>query len=413
MKIDMPKNVKLIIKILQNNGYEAYVVGGCVRDAILGKEPNDWDITTSAMPEDVKRIFHRTIDTGIQHGTVTVLMEQTGYEVTTYRIDGEYEDGRHPKDVVFTRNLIEDLKRRDFTINAMAYNDEDGLVDEFDGIGDLNRKIIRCVGNPFDRFNEDALRILRAVRFAASLGFEIDDETKRAVTELAHNLSKISKERIQVELDKLLLSDHPDMLEEACVLGITKEVLPETDRLSQTGRLSGILQMLKRMEKNHYMRWAAVFAYSDKRSTHQALKELKFDNHTVNICSRMVDAVNTREIPTTEGELRKDIYEVGEDIYEWYLKFLGEYLHMAYPDTWEDISEEYGRVCNDYQAVIERGDCTSLKKLAVNGKDLIQTGQFKGAAIGEELERLLYLVFEHPEWNQREILLDKIQKQFP
>ena len=142
-KIKMPKNVAMIIKKKKKNGYEAYIVGGCVRDAILNKEPNDWDITTSALPEDVKRIFHKTIDTGIQHGTVTVMIEKTGYEITTYRIDGEYEDGRHPKDVLFTRNLVEDLKRRDFTINAMAYNDKDGLVDEFDGIGDLERKIIR------------------------------------------------------------------------------------------------------------------------------------------------------------------------------------------------------------------------------------------------------------------------------
>ena len=188
-KINVPKSVKIIIKILEDNGYEAFAVGGCVRDAIIGREPNDWDITTSAMPGDVKRLFHKTIDTGIAHGTVTVMIERVGYEVTTYRIDGEYEDGRHPKSVEFTGNLIEDLKRRDFTINAMAYNDRQGIVDEFDGVGDLERGLIRCVGNPIDRFNEDALRILRAVRFAAALNFDIEEETKNAIVTLAENLN--------------------------------------------------------------------------------------------------------------------------------------------------------------------------------------------------------------------------------
>ena len=171
VKIDMPTCVREIIEVLENAGFEAFAVGGCVRDAVLGRIPADWDITTSAMPEEVKALFSRTIDTGIQHGTVTVMKDHVGYEVTTYRIDGEYEDARHPKEVSFTSNLVEDLKRRDFTINAMAYNDRAGLVDEFDGIGDLEKGVIRCVGEPKDRFGEDALRMLRAVRFSAQLGF--------------------------------------------------------------------------------------------------------------------------------------------------------------------------------------------------------------------------------------------------
>mgnify|MGYP002747897424 FL=1 len=173
-KINIPGSVKLIIDVLENNGYEAFAVGGCVRDTILDREPQDWDITTSALPEQVKELFNRTLDTGIQHGTVTVMIKHVGYEVTTYRIDGEYNDSRHPESVEFTSNLIEDLKRRDFTINAMAYNEREGLVDAFDGINDINNKIIRCVGEPEERFGEDALRILRAVRFSAQLGFDID-----------------------------------------------------------------------------------------------------------------------------------------------------------------------------------------------------------------------------------------------
>ena len=169
----------------------------------------DWDITTSAKPEQVKELFRHTIDTGIQHGTVTVMLEHEGFEVTTYRIDGEYEDARHPKEVQFTSDLLEDLKRRDFTINAMAYNDKDGLVDAFDGVGDLERGVIRCVGAAVERFTEDALRMLRAVRFGAQLGFSIEDETREAIVSLAPNIAKVSAERIQIEMVKLLTSGHP------------------------------------------------------------------------------------------------------------------------------------------------------------------------------------------------------------
>ena len=197
--IEMPEDVKDIICTLQKNGYEAYAVGGCVRDSILGRMPEDWDITTSAMPEETKALFARTFDTGIEHGTVTVLKGRTGYEVTTYRVDGEYEDSRHPREVTFTRSLKEDLKRRDFTINAMAYNDEEGLVDIFGGLKDLEGKVIRCVGNARERFSEDALRILRGVRFAAQLEFELEEETREGMRELAGTLANISAERIQTE----------------------------------------------------------------------------------------------------------------------------------------------------------------------------------------------------------------------
>ena len=200
MVIQIPEKVNKIIHLLQENGYDAYAVGGCVRDSLLGRIPADWDITTSARPLEVKRLFRRTVDTGLQHGTVTVMLGKDGFEVTTYRIDGEYEDSRHPKEVIFTGKLEEDLKRRDFTINAMAYNDREGLVDVFGGAEDLKNQVIRCVGNPRERFTEDALRIMRAVRFSAQLGFSIEEETKRAAGELAETLKKISAERIHTEL---------------------------------------------------------------------------------------------------------------------------------------------------------------------------------------------------------------------
>ena len=230
MKLIMPSEVTYIIEVLEKAGYEAYAVGGCVRDSILNRQPDDWDITTSAKPEAIKQLFERTIDTGIAHGTVTVMKNHIGYEVTTYRIDGEYEDGRHPKEVTFTSDLLEDLKRRDFTINAMAYNDRVGLVDAFGGREDIERKKIRCVGDARCRFSEDALRMMRAVRFAAQLGYEIEEETREAIRELSPNLEKISAERIQTELVKLLTSTHPEQFRDCYELGLTAVFFPEFDK---------------------------------------------------------------------------------------------------------------------------------------------------------------------------------------
>ena len=234
MKIQLPEKVNRIITTLQKHGFEAYAVGGCVRDSFLGRVPGDWDITTSAAPEETKSLFARTFDTGIEHGTITVLLNGEGFEVTTYRIDGKYEDNRHPSKVQFTRSLSEDLLRRDFTINAMAYNEQDGLVDLFHGMEDLKKGVIRCVGNAEARFSEDALRILRAIRFSAQLGFEIEKETRQAIRKLAPNLSYISAERIQTELVKLLVSDHPEKILDAYELGITKVILPEFDAMMET-----------------------------------------------------------------------------------------------------------------------------------------------------------------------------------
>ena len=212
VQIVIPEQVNSILESLQKAGYEAYVVGGCVRDALLGREPHDWDITTSALPTEVKNVFPRTVDTGLQHGTVTVLCGGTGYEVTTFRVDGVYEDGRHPKEVTFTPSLKEDLRRRDFTINAMAYNNASGLVDLFGGQQDLENGVVRAVGDPVQRFTEDALRIMRAIRFSAQLGYEIEPGTLKAAEILAPNLQKISSERIREELEKTLVSDQSPSL---------------------------------------------------------------------------------------------------------------------------------------------------------------------------------------------------------
>lgn len=206
MTMDMPKNVDTAINLLQSAGFEAYAVGGCVRDSLLGKIPNDWDITTSAKPEDMKSVFadFHCIDTGIKHGTVTVVIDGEPLEITTFRLDGEYEDNRHPKSVTFTSNLGADLGRRDFTVNAMAYSKKTGTVDLFGGQNDLKNKIIRCVGDPDRRFNEDALRILRALRFASALDFEIEEKTAQSLLKNCALLGNISEERIAKELLKLV-----------------------------------------------------------------------------------------------------------------------------------------------------------------------------------------------------------------
>ena len=232
--IELPERVKEILDTIMEAGYEAYAVGGCIRDSILGRKPNDWDITTSASPYEIKELFRRTVDTGIQHGTVTVMMDKEGFEVTTYRIDGDYKDGRHPSEVTFTASLKEDLRRRDFTINAMAYNEQNGLVDIFGGMQDIADGVIRCVGEPRERFSEDALRIMRAVRFSAQLGYQIEEKTKAAIEELAPTLKKISAERIQVELVKLVTSKHPEELLTAYETGITSVILPEFDLCMET-----------------------------------------------------------------------------------------------------------------------------------------------------------------------------------
>ena len=281
MEIRIPSPAEEIINKLNEHGYEAYVVGGCVRDMLLGREPGDWDITTSALPGQVKEVFRRTVDTGIQHGTVTVMMGKEGYEVTTYRIDGEYSDGRHPNSVEFTPDLVEDLKRRDFTINAMAYNSHTGFVDKFGGVEDLEKGIIRCVGDPMDRFTEDALRILRAIRFSAQLGFSIDERTYEAIKVIAPNMVHVSKERIQVELTKLLLSSHPDYISLVYETGISPFVSEVFHRAyaAESGDWA-VPSIPAGIPAVKHMRWAAFLRDCSASRAAGILKDLKLDNDT-------------------------------------------------------------------------------------------------------------------------------------
>lgn len=404
VRIALPKDVKHIIGVLMENGYEAYAVGGCVRDSILGREPGDWDITTSALPMQVKELFRRTVDTGIQHGTVTVMLGRNGYEVTTYRIDGKYEDSRHPESVEFTPKLEEDLKRRDFTINAMAYNDEHGIVDIFDGVGDLHRKIIRCVGNAHDRFDEDALRILRAVRFSAQLGFGIEENTARAAKELAVNLKKISSERIHTEFNKMLKSAHPDYFSVADAIGIMEIVLPEYHVMSAEDK-AFVGALAKECACLLPERYAAMLFMSGRYSEEgpadtakRVLKRLKLDNDTINTASMLLH-FGMLEITDDEPRIRHIIYETGDKNILRILDFRAAYEKCIGNDI-TDVRRMYD-ICN---MIFERGDCVSLKNLAITGKELIAMGVPAGRQMGEILNSLLMLVLDNPQFNDREQL---------
>ncbi len=420
--MEIPKKVEYIIEELTNNGFEAFAVGGCVRDTILGRNPQDWDVTTSASPMDVKRIFKRTIDTGIQHGTVTVMLDKEGFEVTTYRIDGEYEDSRHPKEVTFTTNLTEDLKRRDFTINAMAYNPKSGIVDEFGGIEDLDNKIIRCVGVAKERFTEDALRILRAVRFSAQLGFEIEEETREAAKELAPTLKKISRERIQSELSKLVVSPHPDYVKELDSLSLNENIFEDRIIINEH-----TLKMLLAVRDDKVLRWTALLQEeSTADRAKEILRGLKFDNFTINYVSRLAKWLRT-EIAPDKASVRHAVNKIGEDIFELLLEAkqafydsmpedeqissgtekVSEFLTAEEKDQKLAILSEIEKF---YKSIMEDGDCVSLKQLAVGGNDIIKAGLAKGQGIGELLEYLLDIVLDDPAENERENLLRRAEK---
>lgn len=395
VRIALPKDVKHIIDVLMENGYEAYAVGGCVRDSILGRVPGDWDITTSALPMQVKGLFRRTVDTGIQHGTVTVMLGRNGYEVTTYRIDGKYEDSRHPESVEFTPKLEEDLKRRDFTINAMAYNDEHGVVDIFDGVGDLQRRIIRCVGNAHDRFDEDALRILRAVRFSAQLGFDIDENTARAARELAPTLVKISRERIHTELNKLLLSDNPDYFSLVHSIGVMGIIIPELADVDEQSIVS-IRRFIGKTKKSLPERYAAMLSCIDSDTAGRVLKGLKLDNATIAMAVRLVKYYNMAPV-TDEAAVRHYINEVGESDALRIIDF-----NISVGDSGTDKGyTDMKKLC---VMVIERGDCTGLKNLKISGKDLKELGIQAGRQLGMILQELLDEVLDNPQLNNADYL---------
>lgn len=435
MQIRLPEKVHNIINTLEEAGYEAYAVGGCVRDSVLGRTPDDWDITTSAKPDEMKRLFPRTVDTGIKHGTITVLLGGEGFEVTTYRIDGTYEDGRHPSEVTFTASLKEDLRRRDFTINAMAYNERDGLVDLYGGLADIENQVIRCVGNAEERFDEDALRMLRAVRFSAQLGYRIDETTGEAIKALAPNLQKISAERIQVELVKLVISPHPDYLRNAYELGITAQVLPEFDLCMETPQRhkhhcydvgEHILHSMLGVEPDKVLRLGMLFhdigkpqtltidpdgtthnkrhPFEGEKITRKVMRRLKFDNDTTDKVTKLV-LYHDYDIAPTEAGVRRAVNRIGEEIFSMIFTVRRADIAAQSDYMREEKLAKVAYIEKLYRGILSRKEAVTLKDLAISGNDLIAEGMPPGRQIGETLSALLERVLDDPSLNTKEILL--------
>lgn len=354
-----------ILSVLQQHGYQAWYVGGCVRDTLLGRPINDWDITTSALPEQIMACFDRCIPTGIAHGTVTVLYEGGSAEVTTFRADGDYLDGRHPAQVRFVSALEDDLSRRDFTVNAMAMDQTGQIFDPMDGRKDLERKLLRCVGEPETRFREDALRMLRAIRFSAQLQFTIGETTLQAIETCAPLCEKLSAERVRDEVEKTLLSSDPACVAEMAALGLLERFLPREKR--DCG-------WFRNLPAERTVRWTALCRMYPELD----LTLLRLDKKT----TRDAMTVSRLEAPIDRIGWKNLICEQGRD---------RAVLAAALFGAWELCSE-----------ILSSGECLSLGELAVTGADL---PHLCGTAVGQTLHKLLRHVLEHPEDNEKSKLL--------
>lgn len=435
IKIDIPQDVEYIINELDKNSFEGYIVGGCVRDSILKRSPKDWDITTNAKPEEVIKIFKNcnVIPTGIQHGTVTIMINDIGYEVTTYRTEGEYSDGRHPDKVEFVSSLKEDLSRRDLTINSMAYNLKEGLIDYFDGVEDINNKIIRCVGDPYKRLNEDKLRAMRVIRFSAQLGFRIDTQTLSAIYDIEGNLKGVSIERVRDEFNKILISDSSKVntlymtlltdyfiseLEKMEVnqnnpyhhLNLIDHTLLATDLIENELHLKLTMllhdigkldtETLDENDTSHYYNHAV---FSEQKAK-EILTRMKYDNSTI---EKVLTLIKYHDCTLeSDHSIKKMLNRIGEEL-------LRDLIKVKWADILsQNIIYAKDRLLNLVEVqlklndILVKNECFSLKDLKVNGKDLMKELDLKGGRhIGEILNYLLNRVLENPEMNNKEILI--------
>lgn len=438
-KIKIPEYALIAMKELQKNGFDSFVVGGCVRDSLMGKTAHDWDMTTSAEPEETLRVFRnfRTIPTGIKHGTVTVLIDKQPLEITTFRIDGDYKDNRRPDSVRFTRNIENDLSRRDFTVNAIAYNEKSGIVDLFGGIEDIKNKIIRSVGDPDRRFNEDALRIMRALRFSATLGFEIEEKTAESIKRNKHLLKNIASERIRVELEKLLLGDYSQkiLLDFSDVIF---EIIPELKSTQNTSQncpyhiynvYEHIVKSVALSEKNKYIRLAMLLhdiAKPDVKTTdkngqdhfkghaplgsdiaYNILKRLRFDNKTVNLVTKLILHHDDR-LYNSPQNIKKHASQHG-------FPFLYLLDRVSRADILAQNPEMSDRlfVCDKYISELKNLEketpCLKISDLKIDGNDLIKLG-FSGKEIGQKLEFLLDKVIKNEVENKKEKLIEILKR---
>lgn len=438
-RIKIPEYALIAMKELQKNGFDSFVVGGCVRDSLMGKTAHDWDMTTSAEPEETLRVFRnfRTIPTGIKHGTVTVLIDKQPLEITTFRIDGDYKDNRRPDSVRFTRNIENDLSRRDFTVNAIAYNEESGIVDLFGGLEDIKNKIIRSVGDPDRRFNEDALRIMRALRFSATLGFEIEEKTADSIKRNKHLLKNIASERIRVELEKLLLGDYSEkiLLDFSDVIF---EIIPELKATQNTSQncpyhiynvYEHIVKSVALSEKNKYIRLAMLLhdiAKPDVKTTdkngqdhfkghaplsadiaYNILKRLRFDNKTVNLVTKLILHHDDR-LYNSPQNIKKHASQHG-------FPFLYLLDQVSRADILAQNPEMSDRlfVCDKYISELKNLEketpCLKISDLKIDGNDLIKLG-FSGKEIGQKLEFLLNKVIKNEVENKKEKLIEILKR---
>ena len=426
MEIFIPKEVSFLIDTIYENGYEAFMVGGCVRDSILNLTPNDYDITTSATPQEIMNIFkdYKIIDTGIKHGTVSIILNNNIYEITTYRIEGEYENNRRPKNVEFTSNIEEDLKRRDFTINAMAYNEQFGIVDKFNGLEDLQKRIIKTVGNPDERFEEDGLRMIRAIRFSSKLGFSIDENTLKSIYKNAYIIKNISIERINDEFTKTLVSDNPQniiLLYKTKILenlGIHcnlngyyyKELERDINILkSCDNNLLDRLIMLEYLISNKILKWIDKHEkykyYCENIKKVNIINNLRYSNKVINYCNDIMEY------------MIKDIEKIDNIVIKRYLNNIGYEklnkvfkLKLIYNVFLDNKNKaEFFRQCIIKLNEIENSkECYKISDLDINGKILKDLG-YKVKEIGEKLNFLLDEVIKNPLLNKKDILINLLK----
>ncbi len=380
---NIPQYILNVLNILYDAGFEGYLVGGCVRDALMGIEPHDFDLTTNALPDEIIACFSgmKIIETGLKHGTVTVVSEGENVEITTYRIDGKYLDNRHPEEVLFTRNIHEDLSRRDFTVNAIAYSPRDGYIDIFGGMDDIKNKIIRCVGSPDKRFNEDGLRLIRAIRFSAVLGFQIDEPTSQSIHSNVSLLQNISAERIFSELKKLIcgknaltvLRDYADII---------RVVFPGL-ALYENIYTSNI-SYIPHLDANPIIRFCALFYNMEPEHIKASLRQLKPDNRLYNAVMLLSEYVK-KDLSGDEISVKYIMNKLNDDN----IIMLSQLKKVIFPEF--DI-DEFMTVYNNLKS---QNVCVSIKQLAVSGSDIISLGVSRGPLVGDILEKLLVDVIEN------------------
>lgn len=398
--MNIPKQVVYIIEQLEKNGFEGFIVGGCVRDYILGFLPKDFDITTDALPQDIKNIFDYTIDTGIEHGTVTVVLDRQNFEVTTYRIDGEYKDNRRPENVTFSKKIEEDLSRRDFTMNAIAYSIKRGFVDPFCGIEDIKNKLIKGVGDADKRFKEDALRMMRGVRFSAQLGFDIEDETFLAIKNNAKLIENISIERTRDEFLKLIKSDYIEKLNLLEETKLYKYFIPEIEPIFKNYKKN--ILILKKLSKD--LRLTFLLSHLDEKIGEEVLKRIKLDNKTIKETKTIIQYFNYNFVDN-RVETRKLMSIIEPDLFK---KILEIKFCISLIENDLIKCKKYDNIFDEIDETIRKNHCFSLKTLAIKGNDLKQIGITDGKKIGDCLKLALNIVLEQPDKNEKDWLLKYI-----